>query len=273
MTRNNTRQQKRFTKRGHSITELSPFPYKGRSMSRKVKQKQIKKNHEYEVQTPKHFQLKEILPLTENQNLTFEEYNKGHNLVLHGYAGTGKSFVSSYLALEEVLSGESRCEKVVFVRSTVSSRDPGHLPGKLQEKNQIYEEPYMEICDDLFGKGDGYRTLKNKGIIEFLSTGFLRGKTFRNSIVIVDEIQNMTYEEIYTVMTRIGEGTRFVCCGDFRQTDLKKNERGGLGHFLEIIKSIKSVKFVEFEKDDIVRSGFVKDFIIASEEYKRRVNF
>lgn len=223
------------------------------------------KNHQDPVKN--HFELRKISPLTPNQEKTFNAYNNGYNLILHGYAGTGKSYISLYLALKEILSGSPIYDKIVIVRSVVPSRDIGFLPGSIKEKIKVYEEPYKEICDELFGRGDGYDVLKMKGLIEFTTTSFLRGTTFNRAIVIVDELQNMTFPELDTVMTRMGEQSKIMFCGDFRQTDLTREaEKSGIKHFINITKKMSRFEYVEFEKQDIVRSGLVKDYIIKRTE-------
>ena len=228
--------------------------------------KNNKNNHQNDP-VKNHFELRKINPLTPNQEKTFNAYNNGYNLILHGYAGTGKSYISLYLALKEILSGSSIYEKIVIVRSVVPSRDIGFLPGSIKEKIKVYEEPYKEICDELFGRGDGYDVLKMKHLIEFTTTSFLRGTTFNNAIVIVDELQNMTFPELDTVMTRMGEQSKVIFCGDFRQTDLtRENEKSGIKHFINITKKMSRFEYVEFEKNDIVRSGLVKDYIIKRTE-------
>lgn len=230
---------------------------------RKAKQHQ----RQLEMEAKNHFELRGVSPLTPNQEKTFHAYRKGYNLILHGYAGTGKSYVSLYLALEEILSGASMYDKVVIIRSVVPSRDMGFLPGSMKEKIRVYEEPYKEIVDDLFGRGDGYDILKLKNMIQFTTTSFLRGLTFNNAIVIVDEIQNMTFPEIDTVMTRLGDNSRVVFSGDFRQTDLVHDkDKSGIHTFINITKRMNGFEYVEFEKHDIVRSGLVKDYIIKRTE-------
>lgn len=217
--------------------------------------------------TISHFDLRPIKPLTPNQQKTFDAYNQGHNLMLHGYAGTGKTFISLYLALKNVLTINSHYDKIIIVRSVVSSRDMGFLPGNIREKTQIFEEPYKEICDDIFGRGDGYDILKLKKLIEFTTTSFLRGLTFNNAIVIIDECQNMTFPEIDTIMTRIGNNSRVIFCGDFRQTDLNKpHEKEGITQFMRITHRINTFKHIEFEQLDIVRSNLVRDYIIQKTE-------
>lgn len=212
------------------------------------------------------FTLKHVEPLTLNQRLSFEAYHQGKNLMLHGMAGTGKSFIAVYLALKNVLSENSEYKKVIIVRSTVPTRDIGFLPGKPADKIQVYEAPYYAICSELFGRGDSYNYLKSKGIIEFIPTSFIRGLTINNSIIIVDEIANLTLHELDTVITRIGKNCRIVFCGDFRQSDFtKEQDRGGLKDFTKIVQRMKSFTFVDFQIEDIVRSGLVKDYLIQKD--------
>lgn len=213
-----------------------------------------------------HFELRTIKPLTYNQQQTFQAFREGYNLVLHGYAGTGKTFISTYLGLDEIINDPTSVyEKLYFVRSAVSCRNLGFLPGKPSEKTGPYEEPYQEICEDLFGRGDGYQILKMKHLVEFRPTSFMRGITFRNCILLIDEIQNMTFQELDTIITRVGENCRIIFCGDYRQTDLGQNprEQSGIHSFMKIIDAMKGFVHIEFDKDDIVRSGLVKEYIIA----------
>jgi predicted ribonuclease YlaK len=187
--------------------------------------------------------------------------------MLHGVAGTGKTYLSLYLALKEILRPDSQYEQIIIIRSVVPSRDMGFLPGKIEEKAKVYEEPYREICDDLFGRGDGYDILKMKKLVHFTTSSHLRGLTFKKSIVIVDEFQNMTFQELDTIVTRIGDNCRVVFSGDFRQTDLtKEKEKSGLHTFLRILDETKYFERVEFMPDDIVRSGLVKQYILSKLE-------
>jgi phosphate starvation-inducible protein PhoH and related proteins len=235
-------------------------------MSKKKQNRQARRSHSrHQDQQPVSFQLRNIVPLTTNQHRTFDFYENGKNLVLHGYAGTGKTFISLFLALNEILTPGSRYDKIIIVRSVVPSRDIGFLPGSIKDKIRVYEEPYSEIVDDLFGRSE-YDAMKLRGIIQFTTTSFLRGLTFNNAIVIVDEIQNMTFAELDTVMTRLGDVSKAVFCGDFRQTDLNDRDRSGLIDFLKVLKKISSFSYVEFEKEDIVRSGLVRDYIIKRTE-------
>ena len=253
------------TQKGASVTRRLPFSHKGDTMSKKNRKqlRQEKQNN----QQQRAFELRRVSPLTTNQQKTFDAYHRDMNLMLHGYAGTGKSYISLYLALNQVLSEQSYYDKVIVVRSVVPSRDIGFLPGSIKDKIKVYEEPYKEICDDLFGRGDGYDILKMKNMIHFTTTSFLRGLTFNNAIVVVDELQNMTFGELDTVMTRLGDRSRIIFCGDFRQTDLThERDKSGLLDFINITKRMNRFEYIEFEKQDIVRSGLVRDYIIKRTE-------
>jgi phosphate starvation-inducible protein PhoH len=211
------------------------------------------------------FKLKEIKALTETQEDVFESWSDDYNLMLHGVAGTGKTFLALYLAFKTILENEIY-NKVYIVRSSVPSRDLGFLPGTAKEKMAEYEAPYKSNINDLWGRGDAYDILKTKGTLEFISTSFLRGITLNNCIIIVDEIQNMKFEELDTVITRVGKNVKIICSGDYRQTDLKSNERSGLQKFLNIIDEMEEFSFIEFEAKDIVRSGLVKSYILKKLE-------
>lgn len=225
-----------------------------------------KKNKQNNNQPQNHFSLRTIKPLTPNQQETFDSFAEGKHLLLHGVAGTGKTFISLYLALNEILN-RGKYSKTLIIRSAVASRDIGFLPGNLKEKTRIYEDPYKTICDDLFARGDGYDILKMKNIVEFTSTCFLRGLTWDNTIVIVDEIQNMSLHEIDSIMTRIGENCRIVLCGDFRQSDLRGHDsKRNILTFGSILDKMSCFTKIEFGVEDIVRSNFVKSYIISKLE-------
>lgn len=211
------------------------------------------------------FSLKEIKPLTKNQEDAFHAYWGGKNLVLHGVAGSGKSYIALFLAMNDLL--KSYHKRIVIVRSAVSTRDQGFLPGSVQDKMSMYENPYRDMIHDLLGRGDAYDLLKKKGNLEFMSTSYIRGLTLQDAIVIIDEVQNMCDHEINSVLTRIGPNCRVIVCGDFRQDDLKvqgrRNQESGVGIFLECAKRMRTFDMIEFGIPDIVRSGFVKEYIIA----------
>lgn len=214
--------------------------------------------------------LETIKPLTKNQELFFESYRANTEmLVLHGVAGTGKSFIAVYKALEEVLNRATHYDKVIIIRSAVQTREIGHLPGDLAEKLEQYQLPYKQICQALFGRRDAYAMLVDQGSVEFASTSFVRGLTFDDAVIIVDECQNMTWEELDTIITRVGDRSRIIFCGDYRQTDLKKTgDKSGLFKFLDVLKLMKSYDRIEFGVEDIVRSSLVKEYILARTEYE-----
>lgn len=212
------------------------------------------------------FSLSEIKPLTDNQDSAFHANGSGKNLLLYGVAGTGKTFLGSYFALSDLLVGTAK--RIIIIRSAVTTRDQGFLPGTLQEKMAMYEAPYREIFSELCGgRRDVYDLLKKREYLEFMSTSFIRGVTFDDAIIIVDEVQNCTDHEINSILTRVGKNTRVILCGDHRQDDLKmtgkKNQQSGIENLIRIAKAMKCFSSIEFSVQDIVRSGFVRDYIIT----------
>lgn len=213
--------------------------------------------------------MKTIGPLTENQRGFFEAYEDSKVMLLHGVAGTGKTYIALYHALEEVLDKSNPYNKVIIVRSAVPSREIGHLPGDEKEKTEVYTQPYISICEDLFDRSDAYQRLVEQKAVEFMITSFIRGITLDKAVIIVDECQNMTDMELNSIITRVGEDSKIIFCGDFRQTDLyKKTDMSGLKKFMAIADMMPSVKTFEFNIDDIVRSALVKEYIIARLKYE-----
>ena len=203
-------------------------------------------------------------PITQNQDKTYKAYKEGKHLVLHGLAGTGKTFISLYLALEEILNKSTLVNDIFIVRSIVSTRDIGFLPGDEQEKVSIYEAPYRSICSELFNVVDAYDSLKYQSNIKFMSTSFIRGITLNNSVIIVDECQNLNFHELDSIITRIGKHSRIIFCGDYSQTDLsRENDKKGILKFMGVLSKISEFETVEFMVDDIVRSDFLKSYIVA----------
>ena len=232
-------------------------------LSRAEKRTIKQQKRQEQKQNKNNLELKNVTPKTKNQELVFKEFINGKNLLIHGLPGTGKSFISLYLALSEIEEYRDY-NSVTIIRSVVPSRDMGFLPGSIKEKSKIYEAPYQAICSQLYNRGDAYEILKQKSIINFETSSFLRGLTLDNTIIIVDECQNMTYQELNTIITRVGQNSKIIFCGDYRQTDLKwDDEKEGIHKFMKILSKMpKYFSCIEFMENDIVRSGLVKDFII-----------
>ena len=204
-----------------------------------------------------------------NQQLAYDYFEQEDHLVLHGVAGTGKTYIALYLALKRLFERDCNQEKVVIVRSVVPTREMGFLPGSEKEKMKAYEAPYQAMCNELFGRGDAYQILKSKGMMQFMTSSFVRGLTFDNTIILVDECQSMTYHELDTIITRVGESSKIVFCGDTKQDDLEisrnRADVSGLCEFLRVLNRVDSFDCISFTPDDIVRSGLVKEYILAKE--------
>ena len=213
--------------------------------------------------------LTKISPVTDSQKEVFETWKAEKNQFLFGCAGTGKTFISLYLALQQVLNNETPYDKVIVVRSLIPTREIGFLPGDEEDKAALYQVPYSNMMQFMFEQPNEqafsmlYERLKQQGSFYFLSTSFLRGLTFDNSIIIVDECQNLNFHELDTIITRVGQDSKIFFCGDFGQSDLTKlNERNGLMDFLQILQEMDEFNCTEFNIGDIVRSGFVRNYLI-----------
>jgi len=214
-------------------------------------------------------QLSNIKPVTDSQKLVFDSWKQGLNQFLFGCAGTGKTFVSLYLALQDVLKNDTPYDKVIVVRSLIPTREIGFLPGDEEDKAALYQVPYSNMMQFMFEQPNEqafsmlYDRLKAQGSFYFLSTSFLRGLTFDNSIIIVDECQNLNFHELDTIITRVGQDSKIMFCGDFGQSDLTRlNEKNGLMNFLQILQEMNEFNCTEFDIGDIVRSGFVRSYLI-----------
>ena len=217
--------------------------------------------------------LRDVQPLTPNQEKLFQSYDNNQNLIAYGCAGTGKTFVTLYKALLDVLDEKTPYEKIYIVRSLVSTREIGFLPGDHEDKSTLYQIPYKNMVKYMFELPSAadfemlYGNLKAQETISFWSTSFIRGTTFDRAIIIVDEFQNLNFHELDSIMTRVGENTKIMFCGDATQTDLiKQNERNGIVDFMRVLRLMSSIDIIEFGVEDIVRSGLVKEFILAKME-------
>ena len=217
--------------------------------------------------------LLDIEPITDNQKRLFESYKEGKHIVAYGTAGTGKTFITLYNALKQVLDDTTPYERIYLVRSLVSTREIGFLPGDHEDKADIYQIPYKNMVKYMFQMPSDadfemlYGNLKAQESIKFWSTSFIRGTTLDNAIVIVDEFQNLNFHELDSIITRIGENSKIMFCGDASQSDLvKTNDRNGIVDFMNVLRKMPSFDIIEFGIDDIVRSGRVKEYIIAKLE-------
>ena len=239
-------------------TAATPVPF-GMSTKQMKRKKPI--NQQY---------LKNIEPLTENQEKFFHDYGMDQNIFAYGAAGTGKTFIALYLALRDVLDENSPYEKIYIVRSLVATREIGFLPGDHEDKSSLYQIPYKNMVKYMFKMPDDnsfellYTNLKAQGTISFWSTSFIRGTTFDNAILLIDEAQNLNFHELDSIITRVGENSRIMFCGDVVQTDLvKQHEKNGIIDFMKILENMKEFSSIEFGVDDIVRSGLVKSYLVS----------
>ena len=217
--------------------------------------------------------MRTIEPLTKNQEILFESYNKNQNLVAYGCAGTGKTFITLYNALKDVLNEKTPYEKIYIVRSLVATREIGFLPGDHEDKSSLYQIPYKNMVKYMFelpSEADFemlYGNLKTQGTISFWSTSFIRGTTLDKAIIIVDEFANLNGHELDSIITRVGEDSKIMFCGDATQSDLiKMSERNGIVDFMKILRVMPSFDIIEFGIEDIVRSYFVKEYLTAKYE-------
>jgi len=205
-------------------------------------------------------------PLTYNQEVAYKAWDDGDNLVLTGTAGTGKTFMALYLALEDVLDKETEWDKLIIVRSMVPTREMGFLPGDKEAKEEAFTTPYKTICNELFGDKNSYNKMFTSKQIQFESTSFIRGTTFDNCVIVVDEMQNLNFHELDSVITRVGRHSKIIFSGDYKQSDFKfDDDKNGIIKFLQIVEQLKNFSIINFGWEDIVRSDFVRDYIMTKE--------
>ena len=212
-----------------------------------------------------------VAPLTENQELIFKAWDEGKHLFIYGAAGTGKTFCALYKALYDTLKATPNYDSVYLVRSLVSTREIGFLPGDQEDKTAVYQTAYKNMVKYMFEMGNDndfevlYGALKSQDSVKFWSTSFLRGVTLDNSVIIVDEVQNLSFHELDSIITRVGENTRIVFCGDAMQSDLiRDKEKNGIHDFMRILEMMPDdFDMIEMGIDDICRSGLVRNYLIA----------
>jgi len=223
----------------------------------------MKKNNSLTVSLD---ELEKIEPITDNQKKAFESWDKGYNLILTGSAGTGKTFIALYNAFKEMLDKPHLYRKIMIMRSMVPTRDAGHLPGTKEEKEDPYKVPYRNICDEIFGYKGAYGKLTTANKLTFETTSYIRGATFDQTIIVVDEMQNLNFHELDSVITRVGNDCKIIFCGDYLQSDFKYNDdKDGIIKFISIVEQMRFFRVVNFGWEDIVRSDLVRDYIMTKE--------
>lgn len=250
----------------HKDNDPIPFPSKKSNKRKRSTRKERRQHREEDEQKRNNLHLGKVKPKTDNQKLIFDEYDANQNILIHGYAGTGKTFCAIYKAMQDVMNEDSKFEKLIIIRSAVATRDLGFLPGDEKKKIEVFERPFKPIFAELFHNKNAYDILTKKEKVSFDSTSFQRGLTFNNAIVIVDEAQSMVDHEVNTIMTRMGENSKVVICGDYRQNDLSKGrEVSYMPSLIKIAMKMNSFSVIDMKEEDIVRGPFVKDWIITKE--------
>jgi len=223
----------------------------------------MKKNNSLTVSLD---ELEKIEPITDNQKKAFDSWDKGYNLILTGSAGTGKTFIALYNAFREMLDKPDLYRRIMIMRSMVPTRDAGHLPGTKEEKEDPYKVPYKSICDEIFGYKGAYGKLTTANRLTFETTSYIRGATFDQTIIVVDEMQNLNFHELDSVITRVGNDCKIIFCGDYLQSDFKYNDdKDGIIKFISIVEQMRFFRVVNFGWEDIVRSDLVRDYIMTKE--------
>ena len=214
--------------------------------------------------------LVDIKPLTPAQEKVYEAWQNNKHMFLFGAAGTGKSFITMYLALRDILNEATPYKKLYIVRSLVPTREIGFLPGDHEDKSNLYQIPYKNMVKYMFEMPDEasfemlYDNLRTQATISFWSTSFIRGTTFDRCIIIVDEFSNLNFHELDSIVTRVGQDCKIIFSGDYSQSDLiKSGERQGVLDFMKVLQTMPSFETVEFGIEDIVRSGLVREYLVS----------
>lgn len=210
----------------------------------------------------------DLLPKTDNQRTALEAWFDGEHVALLGSAGVGKTTLGVYMACNALVRKEVK--QIVLIRSAVEQREQGHVPGTQEEKDAKFEESYEQAFAKVFGHPKTYEWMKKRGLIKFRTTGNMRGLTFEDSVVIGDEIQNLNFEEINTLIGRLGVDSRLILLGDSVQCDLRHYETRGLDIFEELAGELPNMTVVRFTRHDCQRHGLVKAWLGAVEDWYAR---
>jgi len=243
-------------------------------MAKKQQQKQAMSRAEKRRLPINGDMLTDVTPLTPNQEKIFKAWDAGKHLFIYGSAGTGKTFTALYNALKATLKDDPDYDQIYLVRSLVATREIGFLPGDLEDKTSMWQIPYKNMVKYMFELGSDeefemlYSALRTQETIKFWSTSFLRGTTLDDSVIIIDEMQNLNFHELDSIITRVGEGSRIVFCGDGKQSDLRRqDERGGIYDFMQILERMPDdFELIEMTTDDIVRSGLVRNYLVTKDQ-------
>ena len=212
---------------------------------------------------------KPITPRSENQRRLVDEYKKNDMLFAIGPAGSGKTYISIALAVRALKNKEVR--KIILSRPAVEAGEQlGLLPGEMQEKIDPYLQPLYDSLQDMIPAQKLQEYMENQ-TIQIAPLAFMRGRTLNDAVVILDEAQNTTTQQIKMFLTRMGHNTKMIITGDSTQIDLPRSTRSGLLDALEILKNVSGIGFVEMTDKDIVRHKLVTKIVNAYNEYEENL--
>lgn len=212
---------------------------------------------------------KTIFAKTNNQRHLIESMDTKQITFAIGPAGTGKTFLAIAYALSQITEGKK--QKIILTRPVVEAGESlGYLPGTLNEKINPYVRPLFDAMEWMLPPGSITR-LETSGAIEIAPLAYMRGRSLHNAIIILDEAQNTTTEQMKMFLTRLGENSKVIVTGDITQVDLPRGRRSGLVHANNILRNINGIEFVEFDSKDVVRAKIIQK-IIEAYELKERVD-
>jgi phosphate starvation-inducible PhoH-like protein len=210
----------------------------------------------------------QLLPKNQNQGVLLDAFQYDQLVVAQGSAGTGKTYLSVWHSAKQLQA--KKIKKVILIRAyqPLAGRSIGMLPGSASEKLMPFYQQLIDYFEDFLGKATTEIHLKN-GTIEICSLETIRGRSWDDAIIIIDEAQCLFVPEVQALVTRVGENAQIIFCGDDTgmQTDVK-NGMNGLRYLRKLTEkySISSSSFINFTREDICRSGLTKEFVIAFEE-------